>query len=475
MLLRKILMAIVLVASISSCKKILDAKPEYNVDGNNAFKTIEDCDFALVGAYALFRSTSYYGATDGRSNAFAVLPDILTDNLKETGESLGNERVFSRWVYAADETQIERTWIAGYRIISQANLVLGHIDQFAGTNQGGVNRIKGQALTIRALVHFDLLRYFVNDYARNSTSPGIPYITAFDYEVKPSRGSVQQTYNAIETDLLAARTMLQSTDKPVNSGTTGNTRAYLDKYAVDALLARIYLYSGQYANAIQRATTVINAFPLASQAEFPDIWTDASNAEVIWSLTFNAGEGGPGYHAYFPQPDANQYAPDPDLLNLYGGGDVRTDAYFAVIGGRVVLSKYLAKKAALTNPDGVVNFKAFRTGEMYLIRAEAYAKNSNDASGSADLNTLRAARIAGYPPTSLAGAALLNAIATERRKELVGEGHRFFDLKRTTRTVSRVGCSAFCTLSPSSRAWTWPIPQPEIDANPAILPQNPGY
>jgi len=474
MLLRKIIIAIIFTATVSSCKKILDANPQYNVDGSNAFKTIEDCDFALVGAYRLFQSTSYYGSTDGRSNAFALLPDILSDNLRETGESLGNERVFSRWVYAADETQIENTWLAAYRIISQANLVLGNVDKFATGHQGAVNRIKGQALTIRALAHFDLLRYFVNDYARNSTLPGIPYVTAFDYEVKPARNTVQATYNAIETDLLAAKTLLQSTDHAVN-GSNGNTRAYLDQYAVDAILARMYLYSGQYTNAIQRATTVINAFPLASQAEFPGIWTDASNKEVIWSLTFDAGQGGPGYAAYFPQPDANQYAPDPDLLSLYGGGDARTDAYFAVINGRVVLSKYLAKEAALTNPDGVVNFKAFRAGEMYLIRAEAYARSSNDALGSADLNSLRAARISGYTPTPLTGAALLNAIASERRKELVGEGHRFFDLKRTTRTVARVGCTSFCTLSPASRAWTWPIPQPEIDANPAILPQNPGY
>ena len=63
----------------------------------------------------------------------------------------------------------------------------------------------------------------------------------------------------------------------------------------------------------------------------------------------------------------------------------------------------------------------------------------------------------------------------ERRKELICEGHRFFDLKRTTRLVSRANCASFCTLPPGNRAWTWPIPQPEIDANANILPQNPGY
>jgi hypothetical protein len=142
---------------------------------------------------------------------------------------------------------------------------------------------------------------------------------------------------------------------------------------------------------------------------------------------------------------------------------------------RTVFSKYLAKEAQLSRPDGVVNFKSFRVAEMYLIRAEANARLNNDAAALQDLNALREARIAGYTPEVLSGSALIDAIGVERRKELVGEGHRFFDLKRTTRTVQRSSCSDYCTLPPSSRAWTWPIPQPEIDANPSILPQNPGY
>jgi len=154
---------------------------------------------------------------------------------------------------------------------------------------------------------------------------------------------------------------------------------------------------------------------------------------------------------------------------------VRYSSYFKDVGGRLVLSKYLAKSAQLSKPDGVVNFKAFRTGEMYLIRAEASAKNGDQATALDDLNTLRAARINGYVSETLSGTALMNAIEQERRKELICEGHRFFDLKRTTRTVSRDDCTDFCTLDPAAREWTWPIPQPEVDANPNILPQNPGY
>jgi starch-binding outer membrane protein, SusD/RagB family len=472
---KKIALALILVASFVSCKKVLDVEPQFDLDGTNRFKSLDDYDFALVGAYRLFQSTSYYGSTDGRSNAFVTLPDMLSDNLNETSESLGNERVFSRWAYSEDEDQIERTWLAAYRIISQANLVTRGIDNFSATNATGVNRIKGQALAIRAMVHFDVLRYWVNDYDRNSSSPGIPYITLFDYEQKPARGTVKQTYDAIEQDLKSARALLSNTDKPVNAG---STRAYIDRIAVDAMLARMYLYSNQFDSAIKYSTLVINAIPLGDINEFPSIWTDASNAEVVWSLVFDAGQGSPAANAYFPSTDRSSYRPNQTLVASYDqANDIRFFSYFQVISGRRVLSKYLAKEAQLANPDGVTNFKVFRTGEMYVIRAEAYARKgvATEVLGLADLNALRAARIFGYAPVVLSGSALLDAIAMERRKELIAEGHRWFDLKRTTKTVSRANCTSFCTLPPTSRAWTWPVPQPEIDANPNILPQNPGY
>ncbi|HJS54481.1 MAG TPA: RagB/SusD family nutrient uptake outer membrane protein, partial [Chitinophagaceae bacterium] len=111
------------------------------------------------------------------------------------------------------------------------------------------------------------------------------------------------------------------------------------------------------------------------------------------------------------------------------------------------------------------------------IRAEAYARKggSNEATALADLNTLRAARISGFVPGIETGSALMNAIEMERRKELISEGHRWFDLKRTSKAINRSNCSVFCTLIASDRAWTWPLPIAEINANPGILPQNPGY
>ena len=113
---------------------------------------------------------------------------------------------------------------------------------------------------------------------------------------------------------------------------------------------------------------------------------------------------------------------------------------------------------------------------MYLIRAEARVLQGGAkiATGLADLNDLRAARISGYVPVNLIGQALLDEIALERRKELVGEGHRWFDLKRTTKTIARTAgiSSTSFNLAPTSKYWTWPVPQDEIDANPTIAGQQ---
>jgi hypothetical protein len=113
---------------------------------------------------------------------------------------------------------------------------------------------------------------------------------------------------------------------------------------------------------------------------------------------------------------------------------------------------------------------------MYLIRAEAYSRNGQPLLALADLNSVRSARNAVIGAET--GAALLNAIFVERRKELFMEGHRFFDLKRTTRTIERAyeisGEPYVDELDPNAREWNLPIPQSEIDANKEIV-QNPGY
>jgi hypothetical protein len=473
---------------LSACEKVIDVKPEFEVDGAGLFSSLKDYEFALTGTYSLFRQTGYYGNGSQITGAFSVLPDLMSEHVVETEAELGNFVTQTDWIYAADDNDIGITWVAAYKIITQANIVLQNLDQFAAAEPQRVNRIKGQALAIRALVHFDLLRYWGEEYDRNSTKRGIPYRTKVDAEEMPSRLTVKASYDHIFEDLIAAEGLLANVDKTINSAAAASSaRTYIDQLVVRAIMARAYLYAKDYAKAEEYATKVIDARPLASKADFPAIWKDASVSEVIWSASFNAGEGNPVNSLYGASSNNLGYKPAAAVTDLYDqANDVRFPAYFAsrktgstavyqpfAVEPRKIVNKHIGRGSA---SDNVVNWKAFRTGEMYLIRAEARAMQGAAQAilGLKDLNDLRAARITNYLPVVLTGQNLLDAIAVERQKELFGEGHRWFDVKRTTRTIVRTDCgeASKCSLLPDNRAWTWPIPQGEVLANPNINPEH---
>jgi starch-binding outer membrane protein, SusD/RagB family len=476
------------VMGLTSCKKAIELDPTHSVDGGNFFTKIEDYELALTGTYARLLQDSYYGNGNNGSGPFVGLPDMMSDNLFESSESLANYQNFSRWNYVADDPFVQDIWEDGYRVIQQANITLRGLDNFATSSPGAVNRIKAQALALRAMAHFDLLRYFGEAYDRNSTARGIAYVDRFDIEQKPARLSVKETYDKIEADFKTAKTLMLSMDKSIQgTGTGGAERSYVDDLVVNGLLARMYLYANSLDSAVKYSTLCINARPLTTRANFPNIWLDATTAEVIWSVKFESLNSGIGDLMFYAVGNRASYRPTANLLGLYDAvNDVRYNSYYrnllrganrTTTPARLVLIKYDAKQANLSKPDGIVNFKAVRTGEMYLIRAEAYARKggASESLGLTDLNALRAARITGYADEILTGSALLQAIATERRKELAGEGHRFFDLKRTTRIINRVtNCTSFCTLDPTAREWAMPIPQSERLANPAAE-QNDGY
>lgn len=462
---------------LAGCTKEIKQSPTYTLNGDDRFKTLQDYEFALTGAYTQFLQDSYYGSSGG-ANAFVALPDMLSDNLFETSESLANYTTLASWNYTADNDFIEDVWLDAYSVVRQANLTLRGLDAFASGNAGGVNRIKAQALAIRALAHFDLLRWFGEDYGRTSAKLGVPYIDQYDTEAKPSRLTVKATIDRVEADLKTARQLMGAMDKSIQSATSteANARAYIDRVVVDAILARLYNYSGEWDSAAKYATQVIAVRPLATQAEFPQVWKDGNTSEVVWSVKFQAFNSDIGGNVYYAVGNRASYRATTNLLSLYNAAtDLRYPAYFQVVTrsngvNRLVVAKYRGREG---RTDGIVDFKAFRTGEMYLIRAEAASRRGLDAAALLDLNTLRAARNAGTGTET--GAALLSAVFTERRKELFLEGHRFFDLKRTSRTVNRTtNCTNACTLLSNAREWAFPIPQSELDANPNMV-QNPGY
>ena len=480
----KISFAAVLILATISCEKAVEKNPTHSATLENAFKSLDDFETSLSAAYTSMRGVGYYGRNQ------SVMADMMTDNLVQTPESLVNFIEMTDWAYTPQNVTIAETWLAGWSVINNANIIINNIDKFSSAaNQTRINRIKGQAIAIRALAHFDLMKFFADNLDRNSTSAAIPYVTLSVLEnspasSKPSRLTVKEVYDAIYADIATVRTAFASIDRPINPATT---RYYIDLTGLNAIQARVALYAKDWPTAITASTAVINVLPLASRANFPLIWRDQSINEVAFASLFNSGEFpsrlagdvfSPALNRSQFEGDNNLFATINELNDVRFGVSVRrgyaTTASPVRANSRLVVVKYLGKGTAL---DGVVDWKAFRTGEMYLIRAEARANSSQSALALDDLNTLRAARINGFVNGTESGAALTAAIELERRKELFMEGHRWLDLKRTTRTINRgvvVAPTTQSTLATSNRSWVWPIPQGERDANPSMS-QNAGY
>ncbi|HYF30455.1 MAG TPA: RagB/SusD family nutrient uptake outer membrane protein [Chitinophagaceae bacterium] len=464
---------------IASCTKKIDIDPEFALDGSRPLVSLEEAENVLTGAYNGLIQGGYYDANgvQGVGGSFSEYVDMMSDNLVESRESLGNFRGIAEWTYVSNTDDVVVTWQTAYAVISATNIILRDIDGLASENPKIANRLKGQALALRAHAHFDLLRYFATTFDRNSSEPGVPYVKVFDVKAKPARNSVKEVYDNIFADLEAAAAAFADIDRPINT----SSRSKIDLLAVRAMQARVSLYAGQWQDAVNAATTVIAARPLASAAEFPLIWSDETNTEVIWAVSFETvNDGVPYDNVFFVRGNRAEFKPAAQLVALYDqANDIRYSSYFANLGGRLVVFKHIGRDLA-TNMNGVVNWKAYRVAEMYLIRAEANYRLNKETEARNDLNALRAARIDGFTPGTEAGTGLLNAILLERRKELAFEGHRFFDLKRLNKTpINRCPStidspSTICSLASSSRAWAWPIPFDETNVNPNIV-QNPGY
>jgi starch-binding outer membrane protein, SusD/RagB family len=468
--LKYILLSFLSVFSMNSCNDIIDLSPKDLLSADLALQSLDDYQSALLGAYATLRSAAYYGQD------FMLTPDIISDNLKITSQSQGRLVQEHRWTFTSGSTLASGIWITCYSTIYRSNNIISRIDGQAG-DQTRKDLIKGQAYALRGLAHFDLLRWFGESYDPNFTGnqSGIP-IKLDQALTFPSRNTVAEVYQRVFSDLEDARALL-----------TGKTNYgiaephYIDVTAVNGFLARVSLYAGRYNDAATYATQVINAKPLSPRATFANIWTpEEAIGEVLFSVPYTVG-GWPSV-VWSPNFDVYEFVPSNDLVNLYDrDNDIRWSSYFRFFPNRVPSEVAVGKYTGPATQPGLADVKALRTGEMYLIRAEARALGNIDgglAGANSDINTLRAARITGYSDQDYAANEILEQIDIERRKELAFEGHRWFDIKRRGEAVVRgsdYGPASFNFVLPAGNfRFIMPIPAGEMLANPNIK-QNDGY
>jgi starch-binding outer membrane protein, SusD/RagB family len=472
----KLIALLLVVSAMGACKKQVDLMPTDVVPIENVFTSVSDLEQGAIGVY---------GTWQGRAPIY--LSAVFSDEARQGvgAEYRGVGAILFRWEQTSDaqdfrDAEVANAWTNMYQVIDRANRVLFYIDNVTATTtaeQAQRERIRGELLALRGFAHFELMRWYAQRYTPDA--PGVPYMSQYAQDpgnFKPSRTRSSEVIANVEADLARARALIPATFTDISRVT---------RNGVIAMQARVALYTNNWDSAIARSTAVINAQPLTPRAAYPALWTTRSLAnnqstEVIWKLNIAQSNLGNAVGSLFQ--DANgavQFAPSQKLLNSYDSvNDIRYPTFYRT-NPRPLLAKY-----GVVIPPQTDNFmydiKMLRTSEMYLIRAEAYAETNRFDLGSADLNTLRAQRIAGYTPQVYTDRqTLIDQVLLERYRELAFEGHRYFDLKRRNLPIQRLGGdvqnnAALMTLSPTDPRYLLPIPQQEIFANPNIT-QNPGY
>ncbi len=452
-----------------SCNK-LDLAPTDSIDPSKAFRNLEDLKLGVLGAYAPVDYTLIQASA------------IVSDEVMLPTENTVSNTDSYRWLYNSSYGSVTSTWDEYYVIIDRLNRVLEAIPNITvnAVQQSQMDQYHGEMLALRAYSHFELLRAYASSY--DPAGLGVPYMKKHEL-IYPARPTIKSNFEEINADLKAAKNLIPD-------GFNDKTR--ITKLAVSAMQARVALYEKDWGNAITYASEVITKDPLATKNDFAKIWLDGSDAEVIWKLKRAEGDSRIKGAFYREVGEIVLYAPAFKLINQFNkADDIRFRDYITYDQGRKdnsagKKSAYLVKKYNGSNSrfPGLTDIKLFRTGEMYLIRAEAQLENESGNAGvtnaAKDLNDLRNARIFNYTDQTFTDKQiLLTAIMNERYKELAFEGHRFFDLKRRNLPIERIpedaiNASGAVKLEPTAAQYNFPISAREMSVNKNMI-QNPNY
>jgi hypothetical protein len=431
--------------------------PSDQLIANGVFEEKSTANAAMTEVYAKIRGA---GLLTGSADGLSVVLGNYSDELDFYGESyLGTLSYYNNSLTAAN-VDVKNLWDSSYNQIYSANAIIEGVEQSKTLPQESKDQLKGEALFVRSLIHF---------YLANVFGP-VPYVSTTDYKTNRNvaRNAVADVYAKAKADLETAILLL-----PENYVVADRTRP--NKYTAQALLARISLYEGSWDEASNAASAVLNNTQLyAFESDLSKIFLNSSTT-TIWQLS-PENAGGNTYEGasfIFTGGTPPLSAISMGLMSAFEPGDLRKAAWTKAVtnGSQTWYHPYKYKQKENTSTSMEFSI-IFRTGELYLIRAEARARAGDLIGAKEDLNIIR--NTAGLVDTNaISQEEILQAILRERRIELFTEfGHRFFDLKRFG--VIDLVLSAVKPGWDSNDA-LFPIPETEIGLNPNLEPQNPGY
>lgn len=473
-----------IVTCFASCKGFLDVEPSNSGDSETSIATPADAGVMINGLMRKMTDFDYYGRN------FIMYGDAKGGDLTIYSAGRGLDGLYT-FNHAPSSGSYSGFWIQIYHCISQVNSLLTSIERLeAEGTEHDFSDYKGQALTARALMYFDLVRLYGKAYNDDKTALGVPNVTEpLDASAQPLRASVEENYQQIIADLKAAKPLLSK----------AKSNGYLNYYANLAIQARVYLNMNDYSAALAAAQEIINEGPykLYENNEWVSSWTQQFGSESIFELAMYPSEGdlgtaslsfylrrlGHGSSSAMGWFMASDY-----FLDRLGQdeADIRWGVMSYDESGEDHLGSCY-KYSGSVNLDGdgkatstAVNIKVIRLSEIYLIAAEA-AFHSNKGQAAEYLNEIRKRSPGLAPATS--GSITIDMILNERSKELFAEGHRFFDQIRLNKSITYNDdfqgvpvAHREKTIDRSFYKTILPIADSEIKANPGLASQqNPGY
>lgn len=487
---------------VSSCaNNWLDQSPSDGIDAETAVNTSSDLANVRIGLYAAVKGnsslTNYYG------RLMFVYGDMRGEDIQyqyDGGSNRASFYYYMSYSTADDFNTTTAVWQVPYVVIARANRVIAAAESGKLTDaedaKAKIAQYDAEAKVLRAMALFDLTRIYGKPYTMDQgASLGVPIATSpLESTAKPSRSTVAQCYAAIEKDLTEAISS--------NALSKVNTVGYVNLWAAKALLVRVYMTKGEWDKALSTSEDVIGNSPykLWNPSEYVTAW-DKNNSshskEVMFEISINNTndwtdrEGiaylyaenssiSPGYSdVIITKSFADMLVSDPsDIRNKALLPSEKNTKYKGY-------NVFINKMPAVGGDVRYSNVPLLRLSEVYLSAAEAAFQSGDKSKAASLLNSFIINRTTDNTKTVTDANITLDRIYIERRKELVGEGQRYFDVLRRGETVTRyesvsnrgwhdILTEDARTFSRNSKKALPLIPIGEINANPN-MEQNPLY
>lgn len=477
-----------LIILMVSCSDFLDENPKDKVAQNNYYTTSQDAVaavnaiYAYLGSYNMDALGPFPGSTAGvYHSTFWYTIGLASDNMMNNQAGTIDNDQLATFTYNSNNSNFLEIWRVHYKVIYLANIAIERIPGIT-MDETLRNRLVNEAKFLRGLMYFNLVRMFGD----------IPLIVSENAPLNPEAAPKEDVYNQIIDDLTDAEALPKDGQIQEGRATQG---------AAKSILAKVYLTIEDYQKASDKAWEVIDSQVYDIWDDFEDVFKLSSRGgkEAIFSIGFGDANGGISFwevgqfNVRLLPTELSQGRADvsntqgwqtvtQDLYEAFSPIDERRDATFMteflndngdlVQLDKIYIRKYWDEAADPTAGGSVNDFPVIRYADVLLIYAEAQAELNDFDKANEYLNMVKGrAGLGAVNITDLA--AFKEEILSERRKEFVAEGQRWFDLVRMEKLDEKVHMakdSEYTAPIPAlgSAYYTFPIPQGEKDVNPNL-------